>query len=321
MGRLRRRTRPLRHAVALVLLQGLAAVLRALPLSWALALGAGAGRALGLLARRDRARMATALALSLPDPPSVGACFADLGRRVAAWVNAARVLPTWRVSAEALATWEAARAEGRGVLVATAHLGNWELLGGALAAAGVPVVAVGARSQGGPLYRWLARERAALGLVVLGPGGGGQEARRRLQAGETVAFFVDQATRERSRTVEFFGRPAPVPQTLERLQAATGPPVLFVWSTPTPAARPSTPRACPITAPRTPPPPGWEALIRAAPTRWVWLHDRWAPVVGSARAPHPPPVAAAGRAPHRDAGHPGGAPGAGPGDGAGHVQR
>ncbi|MCB9548636.1 MAG: lysophospholipid acyltransferase family protein [Myxococcales bacterium] len=284
MGRLRRRTRPLRHGIALVFLRGFAGLLRTLPLPWALGLGAGTGRLIGLLARRDRRRVAEALALSLAEPPPVGDCFADLGRRVAAWVNAARVLPTWRVDAAALACWEAARAEGRGVLVATAHLGNWELLGAALARAGVPVVAVGARSQGGPLYRWLARERAALGLRVLGPGGGAREARARLAAGETVAFFVDQATRERSRLVPFFGRPAPVPLTVERLQAATGAPVLFVWSAPDGAGTTIHAERLPADRPLDAATARLEGLIRADPRRWVWLHARWPAVVGSGDA-------------------------------------
>jgi len=144
----------------------------------------------------------------------------------------------------------------------------------ALAAHGVPVVAVGARRQAGPLFRWLARLRADLGVQVLGPGQG-RAALRTLQAGETVAFFVDQATRERSRWVPFFGRPAPVPETLERLQQASGAPVLLVWSVRRGRTHMVHAEAIPGARPLDVITARAEALVRADPTQWVWQHARW----------------------------------------------
>ena len=52
-----------------------------------------------------------------------------------------------RVELEGLDEVKKILALGRGVVFATSHCGNWELLGGALAEAGVPLVAVGMKQK------------------------------------------------------------------------------------------------------------------------------------------------------------------------------
>ncbi len=268
--RLRRVTRPIRHALAYAGLRTVVAALRCLPTKVALRTGELLGRAAGLVARRDTRRMRRHLAL-LPNPPSTSACWADLGRRFAELVCARRLLAEVEVHGEALA----AEPRPHGALVATAHLGNWELMAAALAARGHAVHAVAARAQRGPLFRWLDRERAAFGVRTLHPGDSGRRLARLLGQGASVALFVDQATRERSRPIPFLGRPAPTPVTLERLQALTGARVVFAWTFRDGAGRHHV-HLEPVEAPtmefltaRV------EALVSAHPTQWVWLHDRW----------------------------------------------
>lgn len=270
---LRRATRPARHALAFAALRALVATLRRLPLRWSLALGAGLGRAAGLAARADRRRMATQLAL-LDAPPSVGAFWADLGRRAAELACAERVLPRVALTPAARALIAATRGPA---LVATAHLGNWELMAAAFARAGLPFAAVAARPKSGPLYAWLARTRARLGVTTLAPGGGARAALAHLRSGRHVALFVDQATGERGRAVPFFGRPAPTPASFERLLAASGATPLFAWT----VRQPDGAHAVHLEpVPPGAPPLDWltarvEALVRAHPTQWIWLHDRW----------------------------------------------
>lgn len=267
---LRRTSRPLRHALAYGLLRALVGLLRLQPLSVSLALGACLGRLIGLFARRDSRRMRAQLAV-LPAPPTVSACWADLGRRFAELACARRILSRFELPPEDAARLGAALDSGRGVLVATSHLGNWELLGAALAARGYDVVAVAARPKASPLHRWLDRERRALGVRALAPGGGARAARRHLAGGGAVALFVDQHTGERGRPIDFFGRPAPTPGTYERLLATAGAVPLLVW-----CAR----YTIRVEAVPTGDPLAWltarlEQLIAADPARWVWLHPRW----------------------------------------------
>ncbi len=269
--RLRAATRPARHTLAYVALRAFVAALRLLPLHAALAAGAGLGRLAGLFARRDTALMRANL-VHLEAPPTPGACWADLGRRLAELALADRVLPRFDVDATPL---RAALAEGRGVVVATCHLGHWELMGAALARAGVEVRAVAARPRPGPLHRWLAAERRRLGVVALPPGGGARAAVAALRHGAAVALFVDQSTGERGRDVPFFGCEAPTPATAERLLALTGARLLFAWTRREPDGRHlvrfeplPTPTLEALTA-------RVEALVRRDPAQWVWLHDRW----------------------------------------------
>ena len=240
-----------------------------LPLGLAGALGAGLGRVVGPLFRRDALTMARQLAV-LEDPPSVGACWADLGRRVAELANVRRLVGEVVVHGEALSEVE----RPNGVIVATAHLGHWELMAAALAARGHEVHTVAARPQRGPLFRWLAAERAALGVHTHPPGGGARELVRILRAGGAAAVFVDLATRERGREVPLFGRPTRMSSTVERLRELTGADVVFAWThrengvhhvhleaVPEPTLEALAQRV--------------EAVVRAWPAQWVWLHERW----------------------------------------------
>jgi KDO2-lipid IV(A) lauroyltransferase len=208
------------------------------------------------------------------DAPSAGACWADLGRRFVAFARgeADRV----RVPAEAEACLRAALAEGRGVLVCTAHFGHWELLAAALATRGIDAHSLAARASSGPLFAWLAAHRRRLGVTTHGPGSGARVFRARCRSGLATGIFIDQNTGEDGRFVEFFGRPAPTPRTAERLCRLTGAVPLLVLAVPEGQGR-----WCLEVSPL--PVDGLleaatsrlEAAIRRAPTAWVWQHARW----------------------------------------------
>jgi lauroyl/myristoyl acyltransferase len=121
-----------------------------------------------------------------------------------------------------------ARAPGRGLIVATAHLGNWELGGRLLAsrcgrpthvvlsAEADPSVAALLRRDADGL-RFVTREvpTASLGLLTA------------LRRDEVVAVQGDRATGRRSDVrLPFFGRLAPFPIGPFRLARASGAPVL-----------------------------------------------------------------------------------------------
>jgi lauroyl/myristoyl acyltransferase len=268
--RLRTWTRPLRHGLAYALLRGVLAVLGWLPLSGARALGAGLGRVVGRLAWRPRAVAVRGLA-AVAAPERVGDHFADLGRRFVEVARGADALPLLTVP-DALC--EVLRR--RPVLVLTAHFGNWELLGAALAAAGVEVHSVAARVGHGPLHRWLGRHRAQAGMVVHPPGGGARTALTRLRDGHPVAIFFDLDTREKARTLDFLGRPTRFSRTAERLLAASEATALRAWTRLGPDGRYTLDWA-PLSSadPLAEAAAALEAQVRADPTQWVWLVDRW----------------------------------------------
>jgi len=180
---------------------------------------------------------------------------------------------------------EHALARGRGLLVATAHLGSWELFGASMAQR-VPLNAVVRPLRGGLNARLVeARQRAGLRLIPgRGALGGTVAALRR---NEVVAMLVDQAIGgKHALFVPFFGRPAATTPALSMAALRTGAPTLVVV-----ALRDGAHLRFRVEGPFEVTSTGdrrqdlWnhtaqvagaiERIIREAPEQWLWLHRRW----------------------------------------------
>jgi KDO2-lipid IV(A) lauroyltransferase len=107
----------------------------------------------------------------------------------------------------------AAHAEGRGVIVVTGHIGNWELAGAYIAARGVPIEGV-TRRMTNPLFdRYLTSTRERAGLSVIADANAVRRIPRALREGHVVALVADQGTKGMASTyVPFFGRLAKTPR-------------------------------------------------------------------------------------------------------------
>jgi len=184
---------------------------------------------------------------------------------------------------EGLANLEAALRERRGVIALSAHLGNWEVLGAALAARGFAVHAVAReifdRRSDRLLNDWRTQAGVRLGgsLVAL---------RRALRDGGIVGMLVDQDMPGPSVFAEFFGRPARTPRAPFALARRTGAPLVPRWIhlgpdgrhvatiLPALALAPGTDEAAILADVRA-----WhlrlETAISAHPEQWVWHHRRW----------------------------------------------
>ncbi len=99
-------------------------------------------------------------------------------------------LRTW-VAVEGLAGLEEARARGRGVILATAHLGPYELAGGWLAAHGVPVHAMVER-MAPETATALAAYRTSTGMQLIDRTSGPRALLQVLRAGEVAALVCDR---------------------------------------------------------------------------------------------------------------------------------
>lgn len=104
-------------------------------------------------------------------------------------------------------------AAGRGVVLVTGHLGNWELSAAYLAARGVPLDVI-ARRQANPLFdAWITRTRQDLGLNVVHDVDAVRRVPRAFREGRAVGFVADQGVLGLASTyVPFFGRPAKTPR-------------------------------------------------------------------------------------------------------------
>ena len=140
---------------------------------------------------------------------------------------AIEILKSHQITHERLADWvvfentgviDRALAEGRGVLLCTAHLGNWELMNTALSLEGHSLDCL-ARPMDNPLiHRYLEKRRTRNGTNIIYKYGGALKMLGQLRKNRIVAMVIDQNVNHGSRImVDFFGEPAsstPLPATL-----------------------------------------------------------------------------------------------------------
>lgn len=117
-------------------------------------------------------------------------------------------------------------ASGRGVIIATAHLGNWELPGLLLGSLGYPLSVVAGEQMNSLLTDPVRRAKEEKGIVVIGPGNSYRRLYRILQDGGIVALLLDGDIFEGGVPVELFGRKVSLPRGAARLAMSTGAPVL-----------------------------------------------------------------------------------------------
>jgi KDO2-lipid IV(A) lauroyltransferase len=180
---------------------------------------------------------------------------------------------------------DAACVAGRGVILLTAHLGNWEL-GGRLLVPRVnrPTHIVLAGEQDTDLERYLRRAGERLRFVTRRHATSTLGLVAALRRNEAVAMQGDRPTGERDVLVEFFGAPAAFPVGPFVLARATGAPVVPAY-----CAMKTDQRYEMVVEPAIWVKPGEEAgalaamvttlerAVRAHPTQWFNFFDVWSP--------------------------------------------
>ena len=127
---------------------------------------------------------------------------------------------------ELWSTLDALRARGKGVIILSAHMGNWELGVAWLAARGYPVHAVALQHPDPKVNNLYWRQRAARGLSVIPMGRAARGCLTALRRNEIIALVGDRDFSVSTATFEFFGKPARLPAGPAKLALATGAPIL-----------------------------------------------------------------------------------------------
>ena len=124
---------------------------------------------------------------------------------------------------------ENAQARGQGTMIVGPHMGNFDLALLAFGVRGLPIQAITfAVPPGG--YALQNRIRADAGYTITPADGPAVKmALRRLRAGGIVATGLDRPMPGETRTVQFFGRPAPLPTGYVRLALSAGAQLLVIW--------------------------------------------------------------------------------------------
>ncbi len=180
---------------------------------------------------------------------------------------------------------------GPGIVVAAAHLGNWEHAAAAAARWASEqnrAFAVVVKPLSSPFFqRWLTARRAALGVATLPPAGAFLAARDLLAKGGVVALLIDQVPDGRSGApqIPFLGRDAYADLFPAMLAARTGARLVQVAVLEQnvgderlvllDATGPGTTDRGALVARTARLFSHLEAFIRREPTSWLWLHRRW----------------------------------------------
>lgn len=288
-------------------MRAVAAMVACLPYRWLRPLGAALGAFVFTVVRVRRAHViACVTRAGIDAPPRVAAAmYASLGAGLLELLWLAGRPPD-ALDAVAVFTPEAdeaiarAAAGGRGVLIATAHTGNWDLAACATARwLGRAAPAVGALGPGrGPLHvvtkrlSWRALDRywqhlrAARGVKLIDARGAVRRVQAALAAGEAVAMMVDQVPERRtgSCVAPFLGAPARHDLAPATLAARAGAPIVVAFG-----HRASDGRHVMDVYDVLPPQAGPRAIADATarialalerfveqhPAQWLWLHRRW----------------------------------------------
>ena len=131
-------------------------------------------------------------------------------------------------SIEGLGHIEAARAAGKGAILAIPHLGGWEVGGAWFVRRGFPLTVVVEPVEPPELFDWFVRLRETFGFKVipLGPRAG-MAVVRALRANQVVALLADRDIGGGGVDVEFFGETTKLPSgpaTLARRMGAPAAP-------------------------------------------------------------------------------------------------
>ncbi len=217
---------------------------------------------------------------------TIDGIFRSIGRLLVAFARFPQIgkhnVAEW-IRYEGFEHYEQAKANGKGVLFATAHLGNWELSAYAHALLTEPMDVV-VRPLDNPLIDDIVETRRALsGNALLSKREFVRSILLALRDNRPVGVLVDQnSSIENAAFVPFFGKPASTNLSFAKLAARSEAAVIpgfAVWSEAErryilrfyPAV-PMTGDAADDTARIQ---AALEAAIREYPDQWLWIHRRW----------------------------------------------
>lgn len=267
-----------------------------LPWAWLRRAGALIGALAGSILRIRRAQVEGALRRAgFPAAGSIAReMYASLGTAVMEflWMVGRRGTPASLVTltprARAILQMHGVTTGGaRGVVLATAHTGNWDLVACA-AARQLPLALVTKRLRVRWLDRFWQRERAARGIRLLDGEGAFRGALHAIARGESVALMIDQVPERTSAVTRalFMGRMADCDQMPAMLAARAGVPLVLALGFRSPDGTHAVDIPLSIEPPERPS-RAWledstrrlnealEAFVRERPAQWLWLHRRW----------------------------------------------
>ncbi len=173
-----------------------------------------------------------------------------------------------------------------GLILYSAHFGNFELLGGIVSAIGLPLHVISREQDMATAQKLLEGFRHQYGLALYPRGQGWRAAYRGLKRGENLVLLGDQEAGSNGWFVDFFGRKASTFPGVVQIAQRTGAAILPVYMARTGVGRHKVIFQPPVIIEATADQQellshlqqlthSLEEVIRKYPDQWFWIHRRW----------------------------------------------
>ena len=261
-----------------------------------LRLGARLGWFYGHVIRHRRAEALAALRRSLPELSPTEAITALDGMYRNLTLNLLEILRMYGGTVEELDQLmtiegeeivKAALQRGRGAMILTAHVGNFDLLAMFAAYRHYPLTIISKKLKTAAVNQIWSSLRERFGVSILFSHNAARGCLKALRANGLVGFLLDQnRPHDQGVFVQFFGRPACTTPGLTVLASQAQAPVIPIFI----SRRPDGTHLLQV-QPLIEPPPDrepatilrytqlyttiTERIIRLHPDQWIWVHRRW----------------------------------------------
>ncbi|MGA1869299.1 MAG: lysophospholipid acyltransferase family protein [bacterium] len=182
---------------------------------------------------------------------------------------------------------ESALSQGKGVILLSAHTGNWELAAAGMSLLDLPFNAVVKRIKNPYVNHIITSQREYAGMKTILHGDGVKKIVKALKNNEIVCFLVDQASSKKNGIpVSFFGYPAWTHIGIIVLALKYNPPIIpafalregikhrLVFQKPFELIRTDTlKKDIEVNTLRMN--KLIEGVVREYPSQWFWMHNRW----------------------------------------------
>lgn len=193
------------------------------------------------------------------------------------------------VKVEGLEYLDAAYKQNKGVIMATGHYGNWELLGATVALHGYPMLSITRKQNNGAMEKFINEYRQMVGQkVAYNRGESGLLAiSRMLKEKHLLGVLYDQDTNDDGVEINLFGKKSIIPMGAAALSRIYGSPILPIFLHNNDDGTCTAKIYPPLYTPRTKNKTQdfydvtkqmvtiLEHEIIAHPEMWFWVHDRW----------------------------------------------
>jgi KDO2-lipid IV(A) lauroyltransferase len=179
-------------------------------------------------------------------------------------------------------------AQKNGLVIISAHLGNWEAgLQFLSCFLELPITGVAKTIRFGPLNRWLNQMRTRFGQEIVNKKGALPHMRAALRRGEVMGLLIDQGKRSESVDVLFYGKTVTTTPAAALLALRCKSPVLPIFCVREAGGQLTFRVDPPLVLKRTNDLRSdliantqmmtdvVEKMVREYPDQWLWLHKRW----------------------------------------------